>query len=77
MWLDFKNVKIDINKLHNILVTDGKVALMSGEVYGDKTRIRLNVGCPLSKVKIAVDAIKKSVEKLTKRSEERRVGKEC
>ena len=68
MWLDFKNVKIDINKLHNILVTDGKVALMSGEVYGDKTRIRLNVGCPLSKVKIAVDAIKKSVEKLTKDS---------
>jgi cystathionine beta-lyase len=37
---------------------------MSGETYGDANRIRLNVGCPISKVKIAVDGIKRALEKM-------------
>lgn len=62
MWLDFKDTKIDMNLLKKALIEIGKVAIMSGDVYGDPFRLRLNVGCPLEKVKIGVKGIKEAVE---------------
>lgn len=64
MWIDLKDCNIDMEKFKKSLIEDGKVAIMSGEAYGDKDRIRLNVGCPLSKVKIAVEGIKRAIEKV-------------
>ncbi|MDP8162937.1 aminotransferase class I/II-fold pyridoxal phosphate-dependent enzyme [Pasteurella skyensis] len=63
MWIDLKNCHIDMEQFKKALIDEGKVAIMSGETYGDKNRIRLNVGCPLSKVRIAVEGIKKAIEK--------------
>lgn len=64
MWIDLKDCNIDMDRFKKALIEDGKVAIMSGEAYGDKDRIRLNVGCPLSKVKIAVEGIKRAIEKV-------------
>lgn len=64
MWIDLKGCNIDMTEFKKALIEEGKVAIMSGEIYGDKDRIRLNVGCPLSKVKMAVEGIKRAIEKV-------------
>ncbi|WP_047394182.1 MalY/PatB family protein [Cetobacterium sp. ZOR0034] len=66
MWIDLKKCGIDMNEFKKALIETGKVAIMSGEAYGDSNRIRLNVGCPLSKVKVGVNGIKRAIEKLKK-----------
>ncbi|MGL4999398.1 MAG: MalY/PatB family protein [Cetobacterium sp.] len=62
MWIDFKDCHMDLKQFKKNLIEIGKVAIMSGENYGDKNRFRLNVGCPLSKVKIGVEGIKKALQ---------------
>ncbi|WP_297598994.1 aminotransferase class I/II-fold pyridoxal phosphate-dependent enzyme [uncultured Cetobacterium sp.] len=66
MWIDFKDTNIKLEDLKRALIEVGKVAVMSGENYGDSYKLRLNIGCPLEKVKIGVEGIKRSVEKLCK-----------
>ncbi|MGL6167668.1 MAG: MalY/PatB family protein [Fusobacteriaceae bacterium] len=66
MWIDLKRCDVDMNEFKKNLIEVGKIAVMSGESYGDKNRIRLNVGCQLSKVKVGVEGIKKSIEKIKK-----------
>lgn len=61
MWIDFSKVKISPKKFQELLIKIGKVGIMSGEVYGDPYKLRLNVGCPFSKVQIAVNGIKDSL----------------
>jgi cystathionine beta-lyase len=64
MWIDLTDCHVDLKIFKRNLIEIGKVAIMSGETYGDANRIRLNVGCPISKVKIAVDGIKRALEKM-------------
>lgn len=64
MWIDFGNCGINMERLKKALIEIGKVGIMSGETYGDKNRLRLNVGAPKEKVKIAVEAIKKSIDSI-------------
>lgn len=61
MWIDIKNCEISPKELQNRLITISKIAIMPGDNYGDPYKLRLNVGCPLSKVKIAVEGIKKAL----------------
>ena len=62
MWIDFKETKINSKEFQRRLIEVGKVAIMSGETYGDPYKIRLNVGCSLEKVKIAVNGIKAALD---------------
>jgi len=62
MWIDFKETKINPKEFQTRLIEVGKVAIMSGETYGDSYKIRLNVGCSLEKVKIAVNGIKAALD---------------
>ncbi|MGL5122685.1 MAG: MalY/PatB family protein [Fusobacteriaceae bacterium] len=64
MWIDFKNTKITLEELKKSHVEVGKVAIMSGENYGDKYKLRLNVGCPLKKLKVGVIGIKRAIDNL-------------
>lgn len=64
MWIGFKNLNISQEQFQKALIEEGKVAIMSGEMYGDKHKIRLNIGCPMEKVKVGVDGIKRAIEKL-------------
>ncbi|MBO0461099.1 MULTISPECIES: MalY/PatB family protein [unclassified Enterococcus] len=52
MWLDCSQVPFNMEQLQQRMIERGKVAIMSGEVYGETSRnfLRLNVGCPRKKL---------------------------
>lgn len=62
MWIDFKDTGIPTKIFQDLLIKIGEVGIMSGEVYGDPYKLRLNVGCPISKVEIGVNGIKKALD---------------
>ncbi|WP_142433787.1 MalY/PatB family protein [Enterococcus mundtii] len=52
MWLDCARLPFTMEELQQRMIERGKVAIMSGEVYGKASHnfLRLNVGCPLKKL---------------------------
>lgn len=52
MWLDCARLPFTMEELQQRMIERGKVAIMSGEVYGKASHIflRLNVGCPRKKL---------------------------
>lgn len=65
MWIDFKGCNLQPQEFQKALLNIGKVAIMSGENYGDPYRIRFNIGAPISKIKIGVEGIKRAIDYLT------------
>ena len=62
-WIDIRGLEFDMNQLQEALVQHGKVAIMSGAIYGGdgKHFLRLNVGCPRSKLEDGLDRLKRSI----------------
>ncbi|EAS42097.1 pyridoxal phosphate-dependent aminotransferase [Photobacterium profundum] len=58
-WIDLNSLNINMDELQCILINEHKVAIMRGDTYGSagKGYIRLNVGCPRSKVVAGVTAL--------------------
>lgn len=58
-WIDLNSLNINMDELQRTLINDHKVAIMRGDTYGSagKGYIRLNVGCPRSKVVTGVAAL--------------------
>ncbi|OBU39416.1 pyridoxal phosphate-dependent aminotransferase [Photobacterium phosphoreum] len=58
-WIDLNPLKIDMDALQQVLINDHRVAIMRGDTYGIEGTgyIRLNVGCPRSKVEMGVTAL--------------------
>lgn len=63
MWIDFKDTGISPDNFKKALIETGKVAIMSGDSYGDPYKLRLNVGCPKDKVILGVEGIKRALDK--------------
>lgn len=65
-WIDLTPLKIDNNKLQNELIHRHRVAIMNGSIYGRDSEnfLRLNVGCPRSKLEMGVNAIMEALKKL-------------
>ncbi|WP_153445719.1 MalY/PatB family protein [Vibrio algicola] len=65
-WLDLNPLNIDMDELQRILIEDYKVAIMRGDTYGKEGEgyIRLNVGCPLSKVETGINALIGAIKQL-------------
>lgn len=61
MWIDFSKTGLEPDEFQKLLTEKGRVAIMSGELYGDPYRIRLNVGCSREKLIKGIEAIKKSL----------------
>ncbi|HDL0285600.1 TPA: bifunctional maltose regulon transcriptional repressor/cystathionine beta-lyase MalY [Escherichia coli] len=55
-WLDLRPLNIDDNALQKALIEQEKVAIMPGYTYGEEGRgfVRLNAGCPRSKLEKGV-----------------------
>lgn len=68
-WLDLNPLNIDMDELQRILIDDYKVAIMRGDTYGKEGQgyIRLNVGCPRSKVEVGVNALLGAINQLKAR----------
>ncbi|EFG1824631.1 bifunctional maltose regulon transcriptional repressor/cystathionine beta-lyase MalY [Escherichia coli] len=55
-WLDLRPLNIDDNALQKALIEQEKIAVMPGYTYGEEGRgfVRLNAGCPRSKLEKGV-----------------------
>ncbi|OEE67330.1 transcriptional regulator [Enterovibrio norvegicus FF-33] len=58
-WLDLSALNLDMQKLQSDLIEHFNVAIMDGGVYGEVGQgyVRLNLGCPRSKVQAGLDAL--------------------
>lgn len=65
-WIDLRMFKLDDEALQKRLIEQEKVAIMPGYTYGDEGRgfVRLNVGCPRSKVEAGVTALINAIKSL-------------
>ncbi|MGW8883080.1 MalY/PatB family protein [Streptomyces sp. NPDC055749] len=60
-WIDLRALGVDDEALQRVLIEREKVAIMPGAVYGAAGFLRLNVGCPRSKVVAGVEALIRGV----------------
>lgn len=60
-WLDLRPLGVDDEALQRVLMEREKVAVMPGAVYGAPGFLRLNAGCPRSKVEAGVGAVVRGV----------------
>ncbi|CZF80793.1 MalY/PatB family protein [Grimontia marina] len=58
-WIDLSPLNPDMQKLKSDLIEHFNVAIMDGSVYGEsgKGYVRLNLGCPCSKVEAGLKAL--------------------
>lgn len=58
-WIDLRALNLDDKLLQNELIEQQKVAIMPGNVYGKEGDgfVRLNVGCPRSKLELGVERL--------------------
>ncbi|WP_407731109.1 MalY/PatB family protein [Pseudocitrobacter faecalis] len=58
-WVDLRPLNIDDNALQDVLIKQQKVAIMPGYTYGEEGNgfIRLNAGCPRSKLEQGVERL--------------------
>nr|WP_314420706.1 MalY/PatB family protein [uncultured Erwinia sp.] len=65
-WIDLRPLSIDDRLLQNELIEHQKVAIMPGYTYGSEGNgfLRLNVGCPRSKVEAGVEKLIAALEAL-------------
>lgn len=63
-WIDLSALGIDDDALQADLIGIEKLAIMPGSTYGCAGHVRLNVGCPRSKVERGVDGLIRSLERL-------------
>ncbi|WP_394256155.1 MalY/PatB family protein [Vibrio harveyi] len=63
-WIDLSVLNLDMTLLNQALIEQFNIAIMSGAVYGDsgKGYLRLNLGCPRSKVEQGVSALIQAIK---------------
>jgi len=64
-WIDCRDLPFSAEKLQDVLVNVGKVGIMKGETYFGDGYLRMNVGCPVSKVRDGLQRLKKSLDYLS------------
>ena len=63
-WIDIRDVPFTSKQVQDALVHVGKVAIMAGETYGMEKYLRLNCGCPKSKLEDGLNRLKKAMDYL-------------
>ncbi len=60
VWLDFRKTKLSVSELENLIIHKAKLWLDSGKIFGKcgEGFQRINVACPRSVLKTALDRIK-------------------
>ncbi|NGN98399.1 pyridoxal phosphate-dependent aminotransferase [Grimontia sp. S25] len=64
-WIDLSPLNLDMQKLQSDLIEHFNVAIMDGSVYGEsgKGYVRLNLGCPRSKVEAGLKALIEAIKR--------------
>ncbi len=63
-WIDCRDLPFTCDELQDALVNIGKVGIMKGETYFGNGYLRMNVGCPYSKVLDGLQRLEKSIHYL-------------
>ncbi|MCU4716184.1 pyridoxal phosphate-dependent aminotransferase [Bacillus cereus] len=65
-WIDISGLPYTNEQIQDALIHNGKVAIMPGEIYGENGKgfLRMNVGCPSSKVIDGLQRFKKAIDYL-------------
>lgn len=63
-WIDISPLGVDDDALQAELIGTEKLAIMPGTTYGSSRHLRLNVGCPRSKVERGVDGLIRALQRL-------------
>lgn len=50
-WINVSGLGMTSNEIQNRLVNTGHVGIMAGKTYGDSHYLRMNIACPISKLK--------------------------
>lgn len=58
IWFNIERLEISPEKFQELLINVGHLGIMSGENYGDEKYIRINIGCPKSKLEEAMRRLK-------------------
>lgn len=61
LWLDFRGLGLESDVLNDLLVNQGKVALIDGSKFGGPGFMRLNLACPRDTLKEGLERIKRAV----------------
>jgi cystathionine beta-lyase len=64
VWLDFRQTGLGVDELEDLIIHKAKLWLDSGKIFGESGRgfQRINVACPRTTVKEALDRIKTALE---------------
>ena len=65
-WIDARKVPFTSDEIQDALVNVGGIAIMKGETYGENGTkyLRMNLGCPLSKIEEGCKRMKKAMDAL-------------
>lgn len=63
-WIDARNVPYTAEQIQDALVNIGGIGIMKGEIYGGEKYLRMNIGCPQSKLKEGLKRFKLSMDAL-------------
>lgn len=63
-WVDVRAIGKDSEQIEEILMRDFKVWVNAGDMYGEGGYIRLNIACPLSRLKEGVGRVVKGLQSL-------------
>lgn len=65
IWLDFRKTGLTVTELEDVIINKAKLWLDSGKIFGESGRgfQRINVACPRTVLKEALDRIKEALEK--------------
>ncbi len=64
-WIDVSPLGVSDDALQTDLIGNEKLAIMPGTTYGSTGHLRLNVGCPRSKVERGLDGLIRGLGRLT------------
>lgn len=63
-WIDVRQVKASGEAIQKALISAGKVGIMPGKTYGGPGYLRMNLGCPRSKLTDGIDRMKKGLSEI-------------
>lgn len=58
VWFNIGELELEPDKIQEVFINKGHIGIMKGDNYGDKNFMRINIGCPRSKLKEAVKRLR-------------------
>lgn len=65
IWFNIEKLEVNPENFQDLLINLGQLGIMSGENYGDRNYMRMNIGCPKSKLEEAIYRFEKVFQYLS------------